>query len=85
MRGAAADLRVGAWFVDEAGEGGADGEVFNVTKGVDADASGTVDDEQAWRAAQPIAAHRNWRCNARRVGVHSHRKSNLILVKEGFQ
>ena len=72
-------------FIDEAGEGGADGEVFNVAEGVDADASGAVDDDKARRAAQPIAAHRNWRCLAGGVGIHTDRECDAVLVQERFE
>ena len=55
--GVAVGLRLGARLVDEAGEDGADGEVFDIAEDVDAEASVAVDDNQARGAAQPVAAH----------------------------
>ena len=46
-----------AGFVDEAGEGGAHGEVVDLAEGVEADAPGSVDDDQAGGASQLVAAH----------------------------
>ena len=39
------------FFVDEAGQGGADGQVVGATEGVEAEASAAVDEDQAGRAA----------------------------------
>ena len=45
--GVAVSLRLGAEFIDQAGEGGADVEVVDLAKRVEADPSGPVDGNQA--------------------------------------
>ena len=83
--GAAVGLRLGAGFVDKAGEAGADGEVFDVAEGVEAEASGAVDDHQAGGAAQAVETHRDGGGCARGVCVDTDRERYLIFVKEGFE
>ena len=83
--GVAVGVRLGAGFVDKAGEAGADGEVFDMAKRAEADASGPVDDNQARGAAQLVAAHGDGRGCAWGVCVNTDRERYLIFVKERFQ
>ena len=72
-------------MVDKTGEAGADGEVFDVAEGVEAEASGAVDDDEAGGAAQTVAAHGDGQGLAGGVGVDSDGEGYLIFVKEGFE
>ena len=83
--GFAGSFKLGAGLVNEAGKGGADGEVFDMAEGVDPEASGAVDYNQARGAAQTVAAHRNGCSDAWCVGVHTDGKRDAVLVQERFQ
>ena len=61
-------LRLGAGFVDLAGEGGAHGEVVDPAERVEAEALSPVDDDQAGGAPQPVAAHGENRARGFGVG-----------------
>ena len=76
---------VGAGLVDQAGEGGAEGEVFDMAEGVDAELAGAVDDDEAGGAAQAVAAHCDGGGDAACVGVNADREGYLVFVKECFE
>ena len=82
--GVAVGLRLGARFVDEAGEDGADREVVDLAKRADADASGPVDDNEARGAPQLEPAHRDGQGDPGVVGVHADRERYAVLVQERF-
>ncbi len=73
------------WFVNEAGQARADGEVINVAEGIESDAAAAVDQDQAVRAAQLLSGHRD-RSTARLiVGVDANREPDPVLVQERLQ
>ncbi len=76
---------VGAGLVDQAGEGGAEGEVFDVAEGVDAELAGAVDDDEAGGAAQAVAAHCYGGGDAWCVGINADGEGYLVFVKECFE
>ena len=83
--GVAVDLRLGARFVDQAGEDCANREVVDLAKRVDADSSGPVDDNEARRAPQLEPAHRDGQGDPGIVGVHADRERYAVLVQERFE
>ena len=56
-----------------------------MAEGVEAEASGAVDDYEAGGAAQTVAAHGDGQGLAGGVGVDSDREGYLIFVKERFE
>ena len=83
--GVAVGLRLGARFVDQAGQDGADCEVLDLAKRVDADSSGPVDDNQARRAPQLVPAHRDGQGDPGIVSVHADGERYPVLVQERFE
>ena len=72
--GVAVGLRLGTRFVNGAGEDGADREVVDLAKRVDADSSGPVDDNQARGAPQLEPANRDGQGNPGVVSVYADRE-----------
>ena len=69
-------------FVDEAGEDGAHGEVVDLAKRVEADASSPVDGNQARSAPQLVPAHRDGQGAPGIVGIDADGEGNAVLVQE---
>ena len=69
-------------FVDEAGEGSAEGQVVDVAEGVDPEAAVPVDDDEAGGALKVVAAHGDWGGDAGFGGVDTNGERDAVLVEK---
>ena len=69
-------------MVNEAGEGGTEGEVVDLAECIGAQVAGAVDDEEARRAAQAVARHGDGGGFAGCVGVDPDGKGDSVFVEE---